>query len=198
MMNSTLIYKNDMGYELHMVILVDNSKKKQSIGYFVVSPDGKMSEIEKISRSKIITSKNWCNFVYDLLGDFNREDVERIRNEVSMKLQELKKVEDSRAIGIDEAHHMICKYVEQNNIEDFVFVDDEGYCNIDTRRFDSILKELETGYTKLQILRALKVKEALKISKGRPFDYRLYDKDKNPYWAYRIKNVLYKEKNDVN
>ena len=195
-MISTLIYKNDWEYELHMVGLEDNSKKRQSIGYFVKSPDGKMSEIHTISRSKILTAKNWCNFVYDLAGDFDRSDVDKIKNEIFNKFRELKKVEVSEAVGIDEAYLMLCKYVVTHSKEDSVYKDDEGYCNIETKQFESILKELDMGYKKIQILRALKVKECLKVSQGRSFDYKLYYKDGSPYWAYRIENIYNEEEEE--
>ncbi len=195
-MKSTFIYKNSWECELHMVGLQDNSKKRQSVGYFVISPDGKMSEIHTISRNKFFTSKNWCDFVYDLAGDFDRVDVDAIKNEVFKQFRGLEKVDVSEAIGIEEAHFMLCEYVSNHTVEDSVYLDDEVYCNIQTKEFEKILKELETGYKKLPLLRALKVKEAMKIGKGRSFDYKLYNKEGSPYWAYRFENIYKEEEED--
>lgn len=194
-MKSILIHTGTWGDELYMIGLEDNSKKKQSIGFYLIDADKNMSEIISVSRSKLFTSKNPCDFAYDLAADFSRDDVYKIKNEVIKNFRSLKNVDVSEAVGIEKAHFMLCEYVINNEKPDSVFLDDEGYCNIQTTEFERILKKLETGYKKLPLLRALKVKEALKIGKGRSFDYKLYDKDGSPYWAYRLENI-YKGEDD--
>ncbi len=196
-MEKILLHTGTWGDKLYMVGLEDNSKKKLSIGFFVVDHEGKMSEIISISRSKFFTSKNPCDFVYDLAADFTRDDVVIIKNKVLQNLRSINYVDVSEAVGIDEAYMMLCEYVYNHRVEDSVFIDDDGYGNVETKKLEGILKELECGYKKLQLLKALKVKEVLLIGKGRSFDYKLYDKDGNPYWAYRIKNI-YEVEDDSN
>ncbi len=194
-MKSTLLYTGTWDDKLYMVGLEDNSKKRLSIGFYIIDKDGKMSEIHSVSRSKFYTSKNPCDFIYDLNVEFTRDDVDKIKCEIFKNFHGLKNVDVSEAVGIDVAHRMLCEHVIQNEVPDSVYLDDEGYCVIETKKFEMILKELETGYKKLQLLRALKVKEALKIGEGRSFDFKKYDKDGSPYWAYRIENIYKEEEN---
>jgi len=195
-MRSILLHTGTWGDKLYMIGLEDNSKKRLSIGFYIVDHEEKMSEIHSVNRSKFFTSKNPCDFVYDLKADFTRDDVDLIKNKILQNFRTVTSVEVSEAVGIEEAHFMICEYVNHHKVEDSVYLDDEGYCNIQTKEFEKILKELETGYKKLPLLRALKVKEAMKIGKGRSFDYKLYDKDGSPYWAYRFENIYKEEEED--
>lgn len=201
-MNATLIYTNNWDFKVYMSGLTDAATKKQTIGISVVDPEGNMSNMHMIKKSKIIESKNAFDFMFDFEGDFERSDIINI-NEIAKKLinnHTIHYVNVSEQVTVNEAIRRLCKYVKENEIEDCVYVSHEkeerdgkeiqvDYYNIDiNNKFPSIIEKLELGYKKLDLLKHFKVLEILKVNENRAYDYRRYDKNKN---AYRV--VCFKE-----
>lgn len=197
-MNAKLIYTTDWEYKVYLTGLTDMAAMKQTIGFLIKDPDENTSNVHTIKKSKLFTSKSAFDFFFDFVGGFDRNDIDTIKANVMDQLKNIHYIDVSEKVTIDEAHMRLCKYVRDHEVEDNVFVDDEGYCNIEyTDKFPSVIKDLELGYKRLELLKMLKILELLKTNEGRVYDYRRYDKDGNDYRVVRFKNITVEETSDA-
>ncbi len=193
--NGTLLYENAHGFKVYMKKLNDSSKLIQKFVFFVVSPDNNISEIKPIKRSTMFTSKTVFDFVYDFMGDFDKDDIDNIKSSALKSIGDIKTVDIAEKKTFVEAHKMLCKYVLDNHLEYSIFIDDAGYCNINTEIFEDIVNELELGYKRLQLLRMFKVMNLLKYDKGRN-DYRKYKDGREQYRVISFKYINGEVAND--
>jgi hypothetical protein len=184
--NATFVYTNSWGYNVYMFIAKDHGTMRRSIGIFIESPSGNPSIPTFLKRSQILKSKNCFDFFFDLDGDFEKLDVDNIKAAVMQNLNNLKVVDLSTKLSIEDVYTELCDYVSVNDGNGTVSISN-GYCNIDTKAFDGILKELQFGYTRLEILRALKIMGNMRTNSNRPYDWMLTDANGIPYRVYSFK-----------
>lgn len=194
--NAVFLYENKNNFKIYMTGLNDTSKMIQNIGFFITNNEGDASEVTPIKRSKLINSKTALNFIYDYMGEFSREDVNQIKRIVDSKISEIPEVTINEKVPVMDAYRMLCRYVIDNQVENEVFLDKEGYCNINTKVLLSVVNNLELGYKPLEIKRAFKVINVLVCDKGRTYEYTKYTKARESYRTIRFKNIIKEETSD--
>lgn len=188
-----LIYTNSWEYQVWAVLMRDRNSTRVSVELYIVSPDGEMSDIVTITRKDIFTSKNCFSFFYDLLGDFTRDDIDKIKNTLISMIKDCSKsevVQDKATLC--EIHKGITDYVIKN-VEDLednstasIFIKD-GYGYMKTECMDDFVKEYKyLGYKRLEILKRLKIMGALQNGNNRPYDV-LVSINGEKYHFYKIK-----------
>lgn len=193
---AVFLYENKNNFKIYMTGLNDTSKMIQNIGFFITNNEGDVSEVFPIKRSKLINSKTALNFIYDFMGEFCREDVNQIKRIVDSKISEIPEVTINEKVPVMDAYRMLCRYVIDNQVENEVFLDKEGYCNINTKVLLSVVNNLELGYKPLEIKRAFKVLNVLVCDKGRTYEYTKYTKARESYRTIRFINIIKEERND--
>jgi hypothetical protein len=182
-MNATLLFTNDWEYKVYMAGMADKAAMKQAIGIFVTDPNGNKSDLHKITRSKLFTSKSTFDFLFDFEGGFDRQDIDAIKSKVMDQLKKVQYVDLSERVSIDDAHRLLSEYVNDHYIENCVYIDEDGYCNIEYNdKLPSVIAELELGYKRLELVKMFKILDLLKISGGRVYDFKKYDRGE-PYWT---------------
>jgi len=183
---ATFVYENSRGYRVYMFLAHDRGAMRCSIGTFLESPNGNLSIPTFLKRSQILKSNNCFDFFFDLDGDFDKQDVDHIKAAAMQNLNNLKEMDVSTKLSIEDVHTELCDYVSVNDGNGTVSISN-GYCNIDTKAFDGILKELQFGLTRLEILRSFKIMGILRTNLNRPYDWMLTDANGNLYRVYSFK-----------
>lgn len=185
--NTVCLHTNAWDYKVLACKLLDNTTKQMAYGLFVQLPDGSLSDRVVLKKSKL-KSKNAIDWLIDYIGDFKKDDIDKVIWELFDKGDKLPIMETSSKLPIDEVYRQLCEYVEGNEIEDIISIKD-GYCNIEVNEFKKIVEEQDFGYKVLELKKALKEYGLLRINKGRAYDYNMTDKDKNTYKTISIKYV---------
>lgn len=171
------IYENSWGYKVFTVVMRDKSSQRITVVMYIVTPDDKMSDMINIPRMKIFTSKKTFDFLYDMEGDFGRDDVEKIKGAV---ISLLKNYGDKDMVQtkstMEEIHEAVSKYIRinaeelQDNPEADVFINGD-YGFMSTPVMDDFIKEYkDLGYNRQEVLKRLKIMGALAYGKNRPYD----------------------------
>lgn len=186
----TLIYTNSWGYTVYAVVMKDINSSRVSIELYVVSPDDEMSDIITLPRKDIYTKKNCFDFFYDMDGDFARDDIDKIKNEV-MKILRSGMETDQKRATMEELHVAVSRFVKDNvedlkdNPEAEVFIKD-GYGYIKTSKMNAFIKDGGmSGYKRQDILKRLKIMGVLEHGKDRPYDI-LVSINNNKRRCYKI------------
>lgn len=174
------IHTNPWDYEVYAVPMRDINTTRYSVDIYVVAPDGSISDLFTVSRKDYYTGKKPLDFIFDLDGDFDRDDIDKIQEKLIPYFHsvENKNVETIQAKAtIQEIHQKISEYIRINaeeledNISAEVFIrGDYGY--ILTTKMKEVVKEYkeELGYKKIEILKRLKVMGVLETAENRPYD----------------------------
>ena len=174
------IHTNPWDYEVYAVPMRDINTTRYSVDIYVVAPDGSISDLFTVSRKDYYTGKKPLDFIFDLDGDFDRDDIDKIRYELKSYFHGVgnKDVETIQAKAtIQEIQQKISEYIRINaeeledNISAEVFIrGDYGY--ILTTKMKEFVNEYKDGlgYKKIEILKRLKVMGVLVTTKDRPYD----------------------------
>lgn len=181
--NVTLVHENKTGYKVHAFEARDTASMRRSIGILIESPDGKVSPATYVKRSHLIKSNSCFDFLFDCDGDFDREDVDKVKDVISKNMKVIKVKDLSSRPTPEQVYLELCQYVKTNKGNGLLSVSD-GYCNIVTDSFDSVLKELNLGYKRLEVLRHFKLIGILRINGSRAYDWKLSDVKGTPYRVY--------------
>lgn len=187
-----IIHTNTKGYSVYMLEAQDFGTLRQSFGFFIQSPQGKNSEIVYLKRSQIIKNKGAFDFLFDYDGGFFKSDIDTVKTEALQRMSRPERTEQidfSSKYPIEQAYQELCRYVHDNDGDDGVCVSG-GFCNVDTRNFDAIIKELDLGYSRLELLRWFKIIGLLRTNKNRPYDFMLTDENGQQYRVYRFQDGL--------
>jgi hypothetical protein len=187
------IYKNGKGYFILACYLSDQVTMRQEVGLFIETPDESISEVIRLKKSRIISSNTSLDFLLDMQGDFDKKDIDAIHAHLLESLDKLPVVCDDRKVPFNEVYRELCNYAREYQQEDLITIQD-GYCNIDSKKFRSIVAEMDFGYNKLEIIRTMKIRGLLRINKNRSYDWAMTDKDGNTYRAISFKDSRQKEK----
>jgi hypothetical protein len=175
----TNIYTNCWGYAVHVAILRDVNSSRVSVDFYTISPAGTMSDLVTLAKKDLITKKNSCDFLFDMDGEFTREDIETVRYKTMSLIASCKDTEkitvQSRATLI-ELHHSLSEYIrkeaeelDDNPMADVFIKDSFGY--FVTSKLDEFLKiEKSLGYKRVEILKRLKIMGVLQNDANRPYD----------------------------
>ena len=186
--NTTCIHINAWDYKVLACKLADSTTQQTSYGFYVQTPEGEVSDRVMVKRSKF-KGKNAMDWILDYQGDFDREDVDKMKNEFMKKHQALPVMDISSKLPIDEVYRELCEYAANNQIDDIVTIK-SGYCNIEVKEFQKIVEHLDFGYKVLEIKKAFKELGLLRVNKGRPYDFNITDKDGNQYKTISFKFVM--------
>lgn len=173
----TKIYENSWEYKVFVVIMRDKNSQRIKVVIYIVTPDGRMSDMITIPRMKIFTNKKAFDFLYDLEGDFGRDDVEKIKYAIVAMLKDFGKKEIiQEKATIEEIHEAVSEYIRinaeelQDNPGADVFING-GYGFMATPVMDDFIKSYkDLGYNRQEVLKRLKIMGALAYGKNRPYD----------------------------
>lgn len=174
----TLIYTNAWEYQVYAVVTRDISSTRVSVDIYVLNPKEEMSDIITIPRKDIKDAKKkWWNFFYDLEGDFTRDDVDTIKNEIlniSNDFQNASLYQNKATMK--EIHKAVSDYIVEN-AEDLeinscpdVFIKDKVGFMTTSRMDEFVLNNKSLGFKRLDILKRLKIMGALQPENTRPYD----------------------------
>lgn len=174
----TLIYTNAWEYQVYAVVTRDISSTRVSVDIYVLNPKEEMSDIITIPRKDIKDAKKkWWNFLYDLEGDFTRDDVDTIKNEIlkiSNDFQNASLYQNKATMK--EIHKAVSDYIVEN-AEDLeinscpdVFIKDKVGFMTTSRMDEFVLNNKSLGFKRLDILKRLKIMGALQPENTRPYD----------------------------
>lgn len=177
-----MIYRNAWDYEVFAVLMRDVASTRISAELYTVSPTGEMSDIVTVQKQDIITKKNPLDFFLNLDGDFGRDDIDVIKNEVFNMLRGDKRC-DMQTVQtkspLSGIHFSLSGYIRENaeeltdNPETRIFIKD-GYGYMHTECMDEFVKEnSELGYKRIDILKRLKIMGVLKNGANRPYDIQV-------------------------
>lgn len=174
----TLIYTNAWEYQVYAVVTRDISSTRVSVDIYVLNPKEEMSDIITIPRKDIKDEKKkWWNFLYDLEGDFTRDDVDTIKSEIlkiSNDFQNASLYQNKATMK--EIHKAVSDYIVEN-AEDLdinscpdVFIKDKVGFMTTSRMDEFVLNNKSLGFKRLDILKRLKIMGALQPENTRPYD----------------------------
>lgn len=186
---ATLIYTNSWEYKVIMFKVQDYGTLRNSYGFVVEAPDERLSDITYLRRSQIFKSKNAFDFLFDYEGDFDKTDIDGVKAAVMREINKVREVDFSTKYPIEQVYQELRAYVHENDGNGLVSISD-GYCNIDTKEFDTIIGAYDFGYKRLEILRMFKLAGVLRTNKNRPYDWMLTDREGTPYRAYSFRDLL--------
>lgn len=179
MMNlGTLVFESDFEYKVYALAMRDTSSSRVSVEIYIINPQGEMTDIVTIPKKDIYTKKNTFDFFHDMDGDFSRDDIYKIKNNVLNVIKsESGQISTQKRATMQELHEAVCTFI-RNNAEELednpntdVFIKDEyGYMR--TNCMTMFMKEnKELGYGKrVDILKRLKIMGALVTGMNRPYD----------------------------
>lgn len=200
-----LLYTNSWDYKVYGVVMRDINSKRVSLDIYVVSPEGEMSDIITIPRKDIYArKKSALDVLFDLEGQFEREDIDKMKNIVQDIMKSDKNVEmlQNRAT-LEEIHVAVSNYIRKNaeDLEDNpyaeIFIRD-GFGYMVTTKMDEFIKiNAELGYKRLEVLKRLKIMGALQTGKNRPYDILVSVKrEKRHYYKIELAGIPQEETSD--
>lgn len=174
----TLVFESDFEYKVYALTMRDKSSSRVSVEIYIINPQGEMTDIVTISKKDIYTKKTTFDFLYDMDGDFCRDDVYKIKNNVLDVIKsESGQLYTQKKATMQELHEAVCTFIRNNSeeLEDNpntdIFIKD-GYGYLRTDYMSVFIKEnKELGYGKrVDVLKRLKIMGALVNGTNRPYD----------------------------
>lgn len=185
------IYTKENGYIVFAALLHDKGTKKQEISILIQDPQGALSEPIPVKKSNLL-GKNTFNFFKDYEGDFDDDDILKVSYEIQKYYgsNTLPLISNSTKLSQKEVHIELCNYVHKHeNTNNISIVN--GYCNIPTKIFNSVVNELDMGYTAIEVKKMLKVVlDVLRTNSNRPYGYAMTDEEGEQYRVVSFKDVL--------
>lgn len=169
-----LIYTTEWDYQVYAVVMRDKNSKRVSVELYIVSDKGEMSDIITLTRRDIFRKRDFCDFLYDMDGDFTRDNIDCVKNAVVQIVKTNSGMEETQSRAtIDEIHSALSDYIRLNKkgkASGDMFISGE-YGYIRTACMDEFIKEnKELGYKRIEILKRLKIAGFLENGKDRPYD----------------------------
>lgn len=189
--NTILVHRNAWDYSVRMSRLDDLAAKHQSFGIIIEAPDGTISSPYIIKKSEIGKKKTVFNFLFDCEGDFDQRDIEAVKAVIFDKMKNAPSMPGNERATIQQVIKKVVNYVEENEsvLGGRTYIKD-GCINIETTALEKILKELECGWKKLDVLRMLRIMGILIVGEGRSYDISAVDVKGTNYHVYRFIHQL--------
>lgn len=192
------IHTNSWGYKVYAVPMRDINTTRYSVDIYTVSPDGSMSDLFTVSRKDYYTKPKALDFIFDLDGDFCRDDIDKVYYALMPFFRSNENKNAATIQGkatMQELHMKVSDYIRTNeeklgaNTGAEVFIrGDYGFIlTTKMKEFVNENKE-ELGYNKkTEILKRLKVMGVLETTKDRPYDVLVsVDGVKKRYYKIRL------------
>jgi len=150
------------------------SKQRLSVKVFVETPEGDLSEIVTVPRRAVYKRKNWCDFMLDMAGDFDEEDILVIQDEIRTVIEgkENEEIGQKRATFM-EVYQALSDYLR--NVESELVLKNKGdECAVKRGIFEAFIREnRELKYNVDELLEILKYRGYLVVGKNRPYDNQI-------------------------
>ena len=171
-----VLEKPDSNYRVYVAITKETGKKRLSAKVYTISPGNEMSSIYTVPKSKIIKSAECLKFLLEMEGDYNEDNLTKIRE----KILDLFAENVCQGITYDkcateELHRFISEYIRENTEDEIhenvrAFIREE-YGIIPQAQFKYFLQEYEDiGYTRKEVLETLYIMGALKADRSHSYD----------------------------
>lgn len=176
--NCNLIYESEGGYKIYAVKTYETGSTRVAIEVFIESPQGVLSDIHTVRKSDLFKKKNAVDFVLDFDGDFDELSLltvsEKLKEFVCSEFEKVTIAEKaSPQMLIESLSELLVKEAEaQETSEKPTVVVKDGYASVESKAFkDLVIKHSDTlHYTKLEILKRLKIFGYLETSPNRVYD----------------------------
>ncbi len=176
--NCNLIYQSKGGYKIYAVKTYEEGSCRIAIEVFTESPKGEKSDIQTVRKSDLFKKKNAVDFILDLDGDFDELSLLTIsENLKTFVCSETKKVtiaeKASPQMLIESLSELLVKEAKaQETSEKPTVIVKDGYASVESKAFkDLVIEHSDTWhYTKLDILKRLKIFGYLETSPNRAYD----------------------------
>lgn len=175
----------------------DDATKLQKFLVVALYPDGTASQVSEYLPSKLTSYKGLMNLL-DLQGVNGEETIKAVyeaykqaMNENSLATVKL----GMEKVSVPKAHHELTSYVQNYMEPGKVFVRD-GYGYIEASYLPTVLKRLELGYERLELLRNFKLRNLLRVNgegAGHPYSYKV---GRKWYFAFKLAEQASKEGGD--
>lgn len=190
-----VVFETAWGHKFYVVQTRDVARKRVSVDFYMVTPEGEMSEIISVERSDIFKKKGWNSFLYGYEAKLGRDEV----MEISDKVIKMVRQADTDFVDIEtkatpqEVYENCIDFIYANkesledNADAKVFIHN-GYGCIETKEIERFIKEYREelrGYKRVDILKCLKFMGKLIPGNGRPYDAQMRVKG-NLRKCYRI------------
>lgn len=176
------VYENAWEYAVYVVFIRDISNKRVSMELYILSPEGEMSDLVTVKKSDFVTKKNCLDFLFCQEGGFTRDDIDSIKNSLSNLLKEenIALVDTQDKATMKEIYSFLITHIKENaeelsdNPNAPIFIKDNcGY--METKLMNDFVKTYrdELGFSRIEILKRLKIMGVLIPGKGRPYDVQV-------------------------
>lgn len=184
------IYTNNNGYSVLVGQLHDKGTKRIEMSILIQDPQGGFSEPIYVKKSRFL-GKNTFDFFIDYEGDFDCEDIRIIFYEIQKHFDNntLPVINNSTKLSPKEVYMELSNYAhEHDGIENISITN--GYCNIPTKIFNSVVNELDMGYTAIEVKKMFKVVlDVLRTNSNRPYGYAMTSEEGEQYRVVSFKDV---------
>lgn len=173
------IYENAWGYEVYAVFMRDISSMRVSIELYILSPEGEMSDLMTVKICDFVTKRNCMDFLFSQEGSFTRDDIDSIKCQIASLIKKEKNsfVDTQNKATMQEIYRALTAYIEENaeeltdNPNASIFIRD-NYGYMETKVMNAFVKAYkeELGFSRIDILKRLKIMGVLLPAKDRPYD----------------------------
>lgn len=182
--DSQLIYESDFGSKVYAVKAKNGTF--QNVIFQVCDNTGAVSEPIVKTPSQLL-GKSGFQFVYNLVGDFDKADLDGIKKGYREKESKLKSLTCIDKCSFIQVYKDLCTVEEESALITIDRTDNGDYLNIEVHRFKELVADLDWGWRPLDIQRRLRDLGWLRINKGRPYDFKKIDGDGNDYRTISIR-----------
>ncbi|ODR36376.1 hypothetical protein [Eisenbergiella tayi] len=173
------VFENAWGYEVFVVFMRDISSKRVSVEVYIMSPEGEMSDLMSVKICDFVTKRNCLDFLFSQEGSFTRDDIDNIKCQIAslIKKEKTSFVDTQDKATMQEIYRALTAYIEENaeeltdNPNAQIFIRDNcGY--METKVMNAFVKAYkeELGFSRIEILKRLKIMGVLLPAKDRPYD----------------------------
>lgn len=173
-------HTNSWDYRVYAAKLTDGTF--QTVAFYIVDVKGHVSDTVFKKRSQLM-KRNGFEFIYDLEGDFDKADLDKIKAGYKNVEEHLKAIHCPEKLPFELVYKGL--YQCRNRLkDDLITIDRDGdleYLCIDTKCFDAMVKAEDCGWKALEVKKVLRQLGFLRINFGRPYDFAKRDKDGSTY-----------------
>lgn len=173
----TVILEKGNGNKICASALRDAGSQRLSAVIYHQTPEGRMTIQETVRRSDLIRQKRVLDFVLDLPGGFDEDDLIEIAEGLKTLLEKVSEdaVVISEKLPAEEVYRRAVEFICDNreDLEDNPRAEiytNKGYGYIKTTRMKEFVTTGDLGYTKLEVLRQLLLMDVLLPGNDRTYD----------------------------
>jgi hypothetical protein len=200
----TEILKNSLGYSVTSEVTKDVTADRVSVSLYVKTPENEVLSVHTIPRTNVLRNKQAFAFLLDSTAFFNQDEVEEIQTKVRNLLNSVEKNTVNTVnskIPIQDVYYDLSEFCLNNAINldeirskaelqkessrgifrkgDYILVKPE-------KLQEYVIKNKCNEYSRLEILRWLKMQGLLDVGNGREYDKQV-SIDNVKHRVYKIK-----------